>query len=474
MSSPQWPANSLSVRDGRLFVDDCDAAELVAQHGSPLYVLSEPELRHQIVAWNNALTRAWPTGPTRLLPSVKANTALAVQRIVRDMGCGADTFGANEYEITRRAGFDPSLVSVNGQKNVELITSAVADGARLTIDNIAELSEIREAARTLGVTAKVRIRLRPALTEWNQPADLMVEDIPTWMGMGAYKPGVSVDQLLQLSSTDFGDDVQLVGVHAHVARISRDPQYWEIAARDVIGLVALLRDRLEGWTPHEIDMGGGFPSSMDTVGQQIPRVRDKYAGVAVPPPIDYTTAIARGLGDAAADHGIDLAGTLLEIEPGRGLFGPAGIHLSTVVRRKSQSSPFEHHWVELDTSVVHFSVEEHNEWEVVVANRAADAHAITADVVGCSCQLDQIVGSSQLPDVTPGDIIAFLDAGAYQETGASNFNALSRPPIVIVDGTTSRVIRRRETIDDILQRDVDTVVALDTAQSMATASGAGQ
>ncbi|MEZ5217268.1 MAG: hypothetical protein R2715_11985 [Ilumatobacteraceae bacterium] len=123
------------------------------------------------------------------------------------------------------------------------------------------------------------------------------------------------------------------------------------------------------------------------------------------------------------------------------------------MRRKEQVTPFQHQWIELDTSVVHFGVEESNRWETVAASQVDDTPAIVADVVGCSCQLDLMVSGATLPDLAPGDIVAFPDSGAYQETGGSNFNALGRPAVVLIRGADAEVVKRRESIDDVLARD---------------------
>jgi len=113
-------------------------------------------------------------------------------------------------------------------------------------------------------------------------------------------------------------------------------------------------------------------------------------------------------------------------------------------------------WVELDTSEiflldVHF---ERNRWNAVIANRADEPPCQTADIVGISCNPDVIVPGAELPAVEPGDVVAFLDAGTYQEANASNFNALPRPATVLVNGADADVIKRGESIADVFSRDV--------------------
>lgn len=442
----------LSVRDGRLWIEECDAVELVAEFGSPLYIVSEDQIRRRVRAWRGAFSAAWTEGDFRLLPSVKANFSIAVQRIVCSEGCGADVFGANEFEISQLAGFMPGDVSVNGQKSRRGIERVVAAGARLTIDNLSELPEIRDAAEALGVRAEVRLRVRPDLTGFEGLSDFTGDPTPISTLMGIYKPGVPTEQLLQLRSDDFGDHVELVGLHAHVARNTSDPGFWEVAAESVSALAATLGNRLGGWRPRELDMGGGFPTPRDPMGRARSAVADRRPAGLAPEPDEYAAAIVRGLRTGAERNDLDLRGVTLEIEPGRGLFAAAGVHLATVVRTKHQTSPFEHRWVELDTTECHFGNEEAARWNVILANRAGGEHVV-ADIVGCSCNLDRMVADAELPEAREGDLVAFLDAGAYQEATASNFNALGRPATVLVTGSRAALIRSRETLEEITARD---------------------
>ena len=142
-----------------------------------------------------------------------------------------------------------------------------------------------------------------------------------------------------------------------------------------------------------------------------------------------------------AQAGIDPAGVRLEVEPGRGLFADAGVDLATVGNVKRQHEPTELTWVETDSSDeldlpdVNLDL---NRWRCVAVSRADSPAIVTADVTGRTCALDVIVPDADLPEVEPGDVLAFLDTGAYQEAGASNFNALPRPGTVLVTGAAQR------------------------------------
>jgi diaminopimelate decarboxylase len=200
-------------------------------------------------------------------------------------------------------------------------------------------------------------------------------------------------------------------------------------------------------------MGGGFPTPRDPMGRSHPNVAARRPSGLSPTPESYAREITAGLREAAAEHGLSLEGVTLEIEPGRGLFSQAGVHLATVVRLKSQQRPFQHQWVELDTTECHFGNSEASRWNVLLANRSGGS-SIKADIVGCSCNLDRMVADAVLPEPRVGDTIAFLDAGAYQEATASNFNALVRPATVLVTGDRAEVIRSRESLESVLARDI--------------------
>src|SRR5579871_5208460 len=143
----------LSVRGGRLHVEECDAVELARRFGTPLYVISEDQLRRNARRIGGAFAAAWPEGETALLPSVKANLSLALRAVLNDEGLGADTFGPGELHAALAAGTPPAMISVNGSvKDAELVRRAVAAGCRVTLDSPAELAMAADAARATGQT----------------------------------------------------------------------------------------------------------------------------------------------------------------------------------------------------------------------------------------------------------------------------------------------------------------------------------
>src|SRR2546430_12245196 len=147
---------SLPIRNGRLFVEECDAADMAHRFGTPLYVVSEDQLRRNIRRFRRAFAERWLEGPVNILASAKANFTLALLGILAQEGAGCDAFGPGELHAALQAGIPAESISVNGStKSMELIDLALRSGARITLDSRAETNLVREVARALGIRAKV-------------------------------------------------------------------------------------------------------------------------------------------------------------------------------------------------------------------------------------------------------------------------------------------------------------------------------
>ena len=448
---------NLSIEKEHLFIEGCDAVALAERFGTPLFVMSEQQLRRNVRDWQVALTAAWPEGEARILPSLKANTSLALRHILSQEGAGCDTFGAHELTAALRGGTRPELISVNGSaKSRPLLRQAIEVGARITLDHADELAVIQELAAALGKTAVVRFRLRLREPHFNKPSDLM-PDMPTGELLRMYKPGIPFETAVSLGQTALAmANVDLAGLHIHIARNSSDLDYWVEGIGNLVGMVADLHAAWDGWLPRELDLGGGYSYPYDPAGRGDPRVAEQIEAAALPTPQQYAETLTRGVREAFGKHNLPTAGMALEIEPGRALYGSAGVHLTRVCGIKSEQRPLAWRWIETDTSEIFLSGIglEHAEFPLVVANKAGVAGRETADIVGVSCNFDLLVSQASLPTMEAGDLIAFLQTGAYEEANGSNFNLLARPAMVLVDGETAAVIRRRETLDEILGRDV--------------------
>jgi diaminopimelate decarboxylase len=447
----------LSVRDGRLFVEDCDTLEVAQRFGTPLYVLSEERLRTNARRYRAAFAAAWPHGDIHVLPSLKANFSLAAARVLVEESLGCDVFGPSEFEIAMRSGFAPELVSLNGStKDQALIDAAVAAGVRITLDDPIELERAREAAERVGRVANVRLRCRPDYRGLELPTDFVEEELPVSEAARRYKAGIPSDALAETGRRALADPaVHLSGLMVHFPRHRTELEVWHTAADRFADLVVEVCGQLGGWRPEELDVGGGLPTRRDPTGRLLERIEDEGRSVA-PDVGDYAVTIADALSARLRSGSVDPSGIALEVEPGRGLFADAGLHLTTVRNVKRERAPQPWRWVETDTSEMFLldSLIEHNRWLVLAAGRVGEPSDGPADVVGRSCGFDLMVPDVELPDVGVGDVLAFLDTGAYQDASATNFNAMPRPASVLVHGDGAELIKRAETVDDVLGRDV--------------------
>lgn len=446
---------SLSIRDHQLFVEEVSARALAERFGTPLYVISEDQLRRNARSYAAAFVRRWP-GNFLLLPSIKANASLALRSILNEEGTGCDVFGQGELEVALSTGAEPSGISLNGpMKDEDLLERAIRAGVRITLDSVSELDRAREVAARIGIRAAIRLRFRPDLIGRDEPSEMSPAGLSVRGALDRYKAGIPTEDILALSEAEIRDPaVDLRGIHLHVGRHSANPEVWGAALSSLGALLAGLRSRWGGWTPREIDVGGGYPAPRDPFGRLDPK-RAQAPDQA--PPIDaYAKTICESLTRALDRIDVEPASVRLEVEPGRGLYADVGVHLATVGNVKHQRLPTELTWVETDSSDAYLPDVnlELNRWTCVAVSDADAPASVTADVTGRTCALDVIVPDAALPEVQAGDVVALLDTGAYQEAGASNFNALPRPGTVLVCGSEAELIRRHETLADVFARDV--------------------
>ena len=364
----------LWIRSGHLWVEGCDAVELARTFGTPIHVLSEDHLRRNVRRTIAAFRAAWPEGDVLLLPSIKANFTLAVRRILTDEGTGCDTFGPGELEAALRTGVPPETISVNGSvKSAELIERAVAAGCRITLDSAREVDLVREAARAAGRRAIVRFRVRPDYDGLDTLSEFTETDVPIRVAASAYKPGIPTEDLLAIGPVALAaDELDVAGVMAHLGRHHHSLDVWRAMASSFADTIGVLSAAWDGWTPREIDVGGGFASPRDPTGRTTTRGLQRPADELSPPIEAYADAVATSLREGLGRHGVRTEEIRLEAEPGRALLADTGIHLATVRNVKAQTRPIPQRWVELDTTEMFLpdGLIEHNRWTAIVASRA--------------------------------------------------------------------------------------------------------
>jgi diaminopimelate decarboxylase len=445
-------SDSLSIREGRLFIEGCDTVELAEQYGTPLFVVSETHLRTNLRRYKRAFEQCWPEGKVRILPSFKANPLLAIRSLLTDEGCGCDVFGPGELEGALRGGVTPGEISVNGSiKDRSIIRRAIEIGARIVLDSPRELELCEEQAAALGKTARVMFRIKPFMEDLKEPSDFM-PDAEIRELTQLIKYGIPTSEVLAMGPRVMElAHVDPIGIHVHMGRHSKKLEVWESWVRHCVLLTRKISDLMGGWRPDEVNFGGGFPSFPD---RDIDIIVQGYDG---PEFEEYAETITSTLRSTLDEVGMDSNGILLEVEPGRGLHCDTGIHLTTVRNVKEEENNRPRKWAEIDTSQVFLGIPSFNvepPFDFLVANKADQPCTVTTDIVGKTCEAEVLFYQVEAPALEPGDVIALLNTGGYSEPMAANYNALPRPGTLLVREDQAEMVKRHESVDEVFGRDI--------------------
>ena len=384
--------------------------------GTPAYVYDAAEIRRAYTSFDAALG----SYPHAIHYALKANSTLGLVRLLRQLGSEVDANSGGEIEVALRAGFIPEQIVFSGVgKGADELDRAVTLGLKsINAESPGELDRIAARARALETTVRVALRVNPDIDARSHP------HIST--GLKTNKFGTPIDEARRVYR-EHGRQAGLgpVGVHVHIgSQITTLEPLRDAAARVVALAQALAGD---GIALEHVDLGGGLGVS--------------YDGSPVPTAADYAAAILPAL---------DGSGLGLVVEPGRALIAAAGLLLARVVDRKAYEGGPQ--FVVLDagmTELMRPALYGSFHRIVAVAPRAGAAERY--EIVGPLCESSDIFGRDRLlPPLEVGDLVAILDAGAYGSVMASTYNRRPFPPEVLVDGDSWRVIRRRQTIDDLL------------------------
>jgi diaminopimelate decarboxylase len=437
---------ALSIRGDRLWVEECDVTNLAMQFGTPLYVMSASQLLANCATFTKAFESTWHLGPVALYPSIKANYTLAVRKLLVEAGTGCDVFGENELAAAVRAATPGHKISVNGStKSARLMDSAVRLGASIVIDSEREFLLALASAEKFGARANLLLRLRPDCLSIDHKSDL-IPGRTIGDALDSYKPGldpaVAGELIVRASRSAY---VSITGLMVHFGRHSSRPDVWSQFGAAFAEAINNVCRGAGPWLPKVVDIGGGFPAPRDPTNPL--RIQAPAIAVLAREIIDPIARMLTSLGCRQAE---------LRIEPGRGLFADAGVHLSSVVHVKTQTRPTQRTWIEVDTSEAFLPdiALERASFATVFASAASRPLTGSVHIVGASCGFDVLGADVQAPTLRVGDAIAFLDTGAYQDAGASNFNAMSRPATVLVRGADALLVKRRETTEDVFCRDI--------------------
>ncbi|MCW2785511.1 MAG: lysA [Marmoricola sp.] len=430
-----WSSTARKV-DGVLEVGGVRLTDLVAEHGSPAYVLDEADFRARATAFRTAFSSF------DVYYAGKAFLCTTVARWIVEEGLFLDVCSGGELAVAVRAGVPAERIGFHGNNKTEAeLAEAVQLGVgRIIVDSFHEIERLTRLTRELGRTARVLIRVTAGVeAHTHEYIATAHEDQKFGFSISS---GDALDAARLIAAVP---GLELLGLHSHIGSQIFDSSGFEVAARRVLALHAQISDEV-GVVMPEMDLGGGFGIAYTT--QDDPTDPAQLA-------IELTKIVTEEC------RAREIAVPRLSIEPGRAIVGPAMCTVYEVGTVKA---------VELDAGAVRTYVSVDGgmsdnirtalydaDYSATLASRSSDAPVLLSRVVGKHCEAGDIVVKDEfLPgDLVPGDLLAVPGTGAYCRSMASNYNHATRPPVVVVSAGVARVVVRRETVDDLLRLDVD-------------------
>jgi diaminopimelate decarboxylase len=393
---------------------------IAAAVGTPCYVYSAPVVQGRLAGLQQALAACnWPHAVHYAL---KANSSLAIARLVRDGGADADANSIGEIELATRAGFRPDQIVFTGvgKSPQELERAVTLDLKAINAESSGELDRIDVLARAAGRRVRVALRVNPDVDAQSHP------HIST--GLKTSKFGVPLaDAADVLRMRRDAPGLEIIGLHVHVGSQITSLGPLAAAARKVADLAVSLR--AEGFPLSHLDLGGGLGIVYESGGD-----------------VPTYEALAQALVDVARPTGLTLI-----VEPGRTLVGPAGVLLARVIDVKPHAGGGR--FVVLDAGMTELMRPAlYGAFHRIVPVHASDRPLVPCDVVGPVCESSDTFGRvRELPDPQVGDLMAIMDAGAYGAVMSNSYNRRPLPPEVLVTANGEwRIVRRRQTFDDML------------------------
>ncbi len=409
--------HNFEYRNGELYCEDVALSRIAKEVGTPCYVYSHATLvRHFRV-----FDRAFQSVPHIVAFAMKANSSLAILRLMAREGSGADIVSGGELFRALEAGIPPSKIVFAGvgKSREEIRYALESEILMFNVESSAELRAIDEGAAELGRRARVALRINPDIDPNTHPY------IST--GLKKSKFGISADRVLdEYKLASSLSHIEVVGVHKHIGSQLTEVRPFVDALRKVLSLVEALKG--EGANIRYINIGGGLGIT--------------YSDETPPLPQELAEAISPLVRDLKC---------ILIMEPGRVIVGNAGVLMTRVLYNKEGEAK---RFVIVDAAM--------NDLlrpslygayhEIKPVRETIGSQQQTVDVVGPVCESGDFLAKDRaMPEVKPGELLAVMSAGAYGFTMASNYNSRPRVPEVLVNGGEIHVIRAREEFRDLIR-----------------------
>jgi diaminopimelate decarboxylase len=424
--------SGISVEGGVAALHGIPLHALAEAFGTPLFVYDAED----IVRRANLLQQGFAPGVVAY--AGKAFLTTAVARLLSATPLHLDVASGGELEIAVGAGFDPRRIHLHGnaKSEAELEQALRHRIGRIVVDSESELGKLAHLAQRMGVRAPVMLRVTPGVSGDTHPS------IDT--GTRSSKFGVDIasgaaQELIQ--RMEELPSVEWFGIHAHIGSQVGSVEAFHESAATIIGFAAQLAAL--GWAPREINVGGGFAV--------------RYRNEDVVPSLElFIPELRRTVDLLLAEHNLDPRTNVI-IEPGRALIAPAALTLYRVQSTKTSGDGTRYVGIDGGMSDNPRPALYGARYEAFLPDRVLETRPNSVSIAGKHCeQGDVLIRDGALPnDVSPGDLLATPVTGAYGYSMANNYNAALRPAVVFVDTLGARLVRRRETVGDLLAFDTD-------------------
>jgi diaminopimelate decarboxylase len=413
--------DTAAVEQEELTLGGMPSTALADEFGTPILVYCERTVRAAAKAYLDAASGALVLYGTKAFPNV------ALLRLLAKEGLGADVSTLGELECALRAGMPGERILVHGNNkgDDELRAAAAARARYVVLDALDEVERAAEAG-----VRRVLVRVTPGIEADTHPAIRTAHH--------GSKFGLPPEQALEAVAAARTAGLEVAGLHLHIGSQLLDTQAARTSVDWLGGFAAECAKEL-GWEPAAVDLGGGLG---------IEYVDREHA----PSIADFVKTLLQRLEQAWTLHGLALPQVILE--PGRSLVGRAGVTLYRVgvVKHASETTTY----VAIDGGMSDNPRPQlyGARYSAMLANRAGEAPAGSYTVCGKHCESgDVLIESVALPEPARGDLLAVPGTGAYTLGMGSNYNAVPRPAAVLVANGKARLIRRRESLDDVLRHE---------------------
>lgn len=421
---------------GHLTIGDMDTVELAKEYGTPLYVVDEDLVREHCRSFKNSIDKYYGGAGLACYAS-KAFCCKAMCKIMLEEGMGLDVVSEGELYTALKSGFPMDKVCFHGNNKTdgELKLALENNVGRIIVDNVFELNRLNALAEKEGRTAHIMFRIKPGIDAHTHNF-IRTGQIDSKFGF-ALETGEAFEAVKEAIALPH---IDLVGLHCHIGSQIFDIDPFVCAAEVMLHFIGKIKKEL-GFEVKELNLGGGF--GIKYTEEDAPVAYDKYM-----------EKVSEKVKKVCAEE--DIALPFILIEPGRSVIAPAGITLYTVGGIKH--IPNIRTYVSVDGGMCDNPryILYQSKYEAVIANRAADPRTETVTVAGKCCESGDLIGEGMpIQHVEVGDTMAVLATGAYNYSMSSNYNRIPKPAVVMVKDGKSRVVVRRETLDDIINCDLD-------------------